>query len=117
MGYVAEMVAKKDYAQVSVLLDKIKKFQKKEAGSVLPSESRFTAEKFYNVMDYTKPVAMGCVLLGLVSFVLYCRRNFYGKRDDCQTLDNDNVTPKPSEQKPNLAESRHYVSLIWVFGL
>ena len=40
---------------------------------------------------------MGCVLLGLVSFVLYCRRNFYGKRDDCQTLDNDNVTPKPSE--------------------
>ena len=48
-------------------------------------------------MDYTKPVAMGCVLLGLVSFVLYCRRNFYGKRDDCKTLDNDNVTPKPSE--------------------
>lgn len=97
MGYVAEMVAKKDYAQVSVLLDKIKKFQQKEAAGVLPSESRFTAEKFYNVMDYTKPVAMGCVLLGLVSFVLYCRRNFYGKRDDCQTLDNNNVTPKPSE--------------------
>ena len=79
MGYVAEMVARKDYKEVSALLDKIKKFQIKEAAPVLPSERRFKAEKWYNMMDYSKPVAIACIVIGLLTFILYCRRNIYGK--------------------------------------
>ncbi len=91
MGYVAEMVAQKDYAEASALLDKIKKFQQKEAAGVLPSASRFNAEKLYNVMDYSKPVAMVCILMGLVTFVLYCRRNFYGEQSGLQMINSDNA--------------------------
>lgn len=81
MGYVAEMVARKDYKEAVTLLDKIKKFQIKEAAPVLPSKGRFGAEKLYNKLDYSKPVAIMCIILGLVTFVLYCRRNFYNNTD------------------------------------
>lgn len=71
-SYVQEMVVKKDYEGVSALLSKIKEYQRKRAGDGLPSESAFKAEKIYNSLDYTKALAMGCIVIGLLAFVHYC---------------------------------------------
>ena len=49
---------------------------------MLPSDARFEAEKLYNRLDYTKPLAMACLAIGILSFVFYARRmsrSLYGK--------------------------------------
>lgn len=74
MNLVAEKVAGKKDEATTVLLDKIKKYQQKETGKKLPTNLCFTAEKIYNTMNYTKPLAMMCITIGIVAFVLYCRR-------------------------------------------
>lgn len=74
MNYIAEQVARQDYAAADTLLAKTKKFQTKEAGGYLPSPTRFGAEKIYNAMDATRPVAMACLAIGILSFAYYCRR-------------------------------------------
>lgn len=74
MSYVHEMVVKKDYEGVSSLLAKIKVYQGKRAGDSLPGTARFNAEKWYNGMDYTKPMAISCIVIGLLAFIFYCRR-------------------------------------------
>jgi len=70
--YIHEMVVKKDYDGILSTLQKIKAYQKKEASSVLPSDSRFKAEKFYNKLTYTLLLAAGCIAIGILSFIYYC---------------------------------------------
>lgn len=74
LSYVQEMVLKKDYEGVSSLLAKIKVYQGKRAGDSLPGVARFNAEKWYNGMDYTKPMAISCIIIGLLAFIYYCRK-------------------------------------------
>ena len=74
MNYMAEKVAQKDYASVERLLEKTREYQEKEAGKFLPSPSRFRAEKLYNSLSHTRPLAMVCLTIGILSFVFYCRR-------------------------------------------
>lgn len=74
LSYVQEMVMKKDYEGVSSLLAKIKVYQGKRAGDSLPGAARFNAEKWYNGMDYTKPMAISCIIIGLLAFIYYCRK-------------------------------------------
>lgn len=74
LSYVQEMVMKKDYEGVSSLLAKIKVYQGKRAGDSLPGAARFNAEKWYNGMDYTKPMAVSCIIIGLLAFIYYCRK-------------------------------------------
>lgn len=74
MNYIAEKVAGKKYEETTALLEKIKKYQQKEAGTELPAGSRFIAEKIYNNMNYNRPLAMFCITIGLLAFILYCRQ-------------------------------------------
>lgn len=74
MNYVAEKVAQNNSKEISELLAKIRKYQVKEGGTSLPSEARFTAEKIYNSTNYNRPLAMGCMAIGILSFLLFCRK-------------------------------------------
>ena len=74
MNYVAEMIAGKKYEEANSLLKKIKEYQCKEAETILPTDARFNAEKIYNTANYNRPLAMFCITIGLLTFILYCRR-------------------------------------------
>ncbi|MCR4959481.1 MAG: cytochrome c biogenesis protein CcsA [Prevotella sp.] len=71
MDYVGELAWKKDYAQVDTILDKMRRYQQKEGAGLLPSDTLFKAEKLYNTADYTRPLAMLLMTLGIVSFAAY----------------------------------------------
>lgn len=79
LDYIHEMIAGKDYDGVSGTLEKIKTYQRKKAGDVLPPDSRFKAEKIYNTLNYTKYSAMFCLFAGIVSFMFYCNRLINGR--------------------------------------
>ena len=74
LGLLSEQVMKKNDEAIIGLTGKIRKYQQKTAGSVLPSDARFDAEKLYNRLNYTKPLAMACLTIGVLSFAFYARR-------------------------------------------
>ena len=73
MNYVHEQIVMKRFDEVNRLLNKIKQYQQKECGEALPSASRFKAEKLYNQFDYSKPITILCLCIGLFAFIYYCR--------------------------------------------
>ena len=73
MNYVHEQIVMKTFDEVNRLLNKIKQYQQKECGEALPSASKFKAEKLYNQFDYSKPIAILCLCIGLFAFIYYCR--------------------------------------------
>ena len=79
MNYMAEHVAKGDFATVDSLIAKTLKYQEKEAHGFLPSDTRFRAEKLYNAMASTSFVAIGCLIIGMAAFAFYCRYFSHGK--------------------------------------
>ena len=72
MDLVAEKIVLKKYDEVVSLLDKIELYQAKEAGKGLPSSWRFEAEKLYNSANFNRPLAMVCVTLGIIFFLIFC---------------------------------------------
>lgn len=68
--YMGELAQDKDYAQLNTVLEKIRTYQQNEGGKLLPSDMKFQAEKLYNTLDYTRPLAMVLLTLGIVSFVV-----------------------------------------------
>lgn len=74
MNYVAEQVAREDFREVKALLGKIRKYQIREAGGYMPSDARFKAEKWYNSLNDSRPLAMTAITLGILAFILYCRQ-------------------------------------------
>ncbi len=73
MDYLYEMVAAQDWNGASQFIAKLKKYQVKECGNALPSETRFKAEKFYNSIDWDRPLAMALATLGIILFAITCR--------------------------------------------
>lgn len=65
MDYVGELVQKRDYAEVSNVLDKISRYQQQQGGKELPSDRRFRAELLYNTLQHTRLLAMLFLTLGL----------------------------------------------------
>lgn len=74
MSFVGEAVSMKKYDEADALLGKLKEYQLKTAGSVLPSGSRFRAERLYNMLGRPMPEAMLCLTAGILLFVFYCIR-------------------------------------------
>ncbi len=72
MNLVAEKIMLKKYDEVVSLLDKIGKYQVKVAGDGLPSPWRFQAEQIYNNANFNRPLAMACMTLGIVLFLIFC---------------------------------------------
>ncbi len=71
MNLVAEKIMLKQYDQAVEMLDKIGKYQAKEAEGYLPSGLRFNAERVYNSINLNRPLAMGCMTLGIILFLAY----------------------------------------------
>jgi ABC-type transport system involved in cytochrome c biogenesis permease subunit len=71
LDYVGELAWQKDYAQLSIVLQKIRAYQQQEAGDVLPDACTFRAEKLYNRIGSTRPVAIMLIVTGLLSFFIY----------------------------------------------
>lgn len=73
LNYLAETIAAGRFEEAEKILHKIKKFQTKEAASVLDSSTKYKVEKAYNTYNFVRPLAMGCVAVGLILFVLSIR--------------------------------------------
>lgn len=73
MNYIGEQVARKDYQKVEELVGKIRTYQQRAAAEYVPSALRFQAEKLYNRVNNSRPLAFISVTLGLLSFI-YCLR-------------------------------------------
>lgn len=71
LNLVAEQVARRDYAEVVNLLQKIRLYQIREADEGLPSERLFRAEQLYNEVNYNRTLAMACLTLGIICFMLF----------------------------------------------
>lgn len=72
MNLVAEKIMLKKYDEVVSLLDKIGLYQAKEAGDSVPASWRFKAEKLYNSANFNRPLAMACMTLGIIFFLIFC---------------------------------------------
>lgn len=81
MNYVAEQVARKDFAEVERLVGKIRRYQQREGGALLPSALRFRAERVYNRLNDSLPLAVASVVLGLFSFVYSVRGLMLRRRE------------------------------------
>ncbi len=78
MNYVSELVVKRDWAGVAGVLRKIRSYQQKEGGAHMPSGLRFRAEKLYNRLDWSLPLAAAFILTGIGGFLDACRRMVRG---------------------------------------
>nr|WP_294590729.1 cytochrome c biogenesis protein CcsA [uncultured Phocaeicola sp.] len=74
MGLVAEQWMTGHPEEAIRLIDRIRKYQQKTASRELPSDSRFQAEKRYNLLNYTPLLALTCLTLGTGAFLYYTRR-------------------------------------------
>jgi cytochrome c-type biogenesis protein CcsB len=74
MDYIHEMAVKKDYEGIADMIHKLRKYQQKEAGGILPTEKKFKAEKLCNEMYHTKPLAFLLLTIGLFSFIFVVRK-------------------------------------------
>lgn len=80
MDYLYDMVARQDWNGANHFIAKLKKYQKKEGGNLLPSENHFKAEKLYNAMDWDAPLAMALATLGIIMFIITCRCVAYSQQ-------------------------------------
>lgn len=72
MNLVAERIMHKRYDEVVSLIEKICLYQEREAGDKMPPSWRMKAERVYNRANINRPLAMACMALGIVLFLLYC---------------------------------------------
>lgn len=71
MDYIGELAWTQDYAQMNQVVQKIRRYQQQEGGQLLPSDRLFQAELVYNKADYTRPLAMLLLTVGLLAFGFY----------------------------------------------
>jgi cytochrome c-type biogenesis protein CcsB len=71
MALVVDAALKHDDTTFAELMEAITQYQYQRAAS-MPSEGRLRAEKLYNNIGYNRPIAMLCLTLGIVCFVLFC---------------------------------------------
>lgn len=72
MNLVAEKIMLKKYDEVVAVVEKIGKYQTKEADNSLPPSWRMKAEQLYNGSNIIRPLAMACMTLGIVLFLIFC---------------------------------------------
>ena len=73
MDYLYEMIARQDWNGARQFITKLKKYQTKECGNQLPSDTVFKAEKLYNSIEWDRPLAMALATIGIVLFIIACR--------------------------------------------
>ena len=70
LDYIYELSVMKDYKTIREIVGKIRKYQVKTVGAEnLPTDTAFKSELLYNSSDYTKPLAMLLLAIGIAMFV------------------------------------------------
>jgi len=99
MSYLGEQVAMGNTGRTLEVLKKLRKFQQSEGGNQLPSESRIQAELLYNQFNRNLPIAIVCILLGIVGFAHYLRKIIARKGEE--TNDQPNNIPTGQKNEAN----------------
>ena len=76
LDYLGELAFTENYTDFGKTLDKIAKYQVKttENTNILPSAMKFKAEKTYNTVNHTRPLAMALATIGILSFIFFTIR-------------------------------------------
>lgn len=72
---VAQNITQGKESEARKLLSQIGRYQLDRMGEYAPSTARFKAEKLYNATSWSRPLAMLCMTLGILAFVLLVRRH------------------------------------------
>jgi len=73
MDYLYELVVKQDWQGARQFIDKLRQYQVKEGGELLPSPTRFGAEVWYNRLSHDRLMAMLLATAGIILFIVVCR--------------------------------------------
>ena len=68
LGYCQELVVKGDFATLDTVFAKTLRWQRKQVGDIMPSDSRIAAERLYNTLTTGRWLAMLIVALGILLF-------------------------------------------------
>lgn len=80
LNYLNELVVKQDWDGCEKFIDKFKEYQRKEAGADLPTDSRLTAEKWFNALDYTLVIGVVMLVIGILAFFYFARMAAKGEK-------------------------------------
>lgn len=70
LDLIHDEVKDSDWTEVRHIISQIKKYQEKTAASVLPSEGKIKAERFYNRISRPMAPSMASLTLGIILFIL-----------------------------------------------
>ena len=73
LDYLNEQILMHNWDDASHIIDKIKDYQVKKAGDLLPEESVIKAEKLYNKIEYTRLLVILVMVLGVIMLSVLCR--------------------------------------------
>lgn len=71
MALVADAVLRGNEAAAGEIILGIAAYQRESAKN-MPTESRLRAERLYNSIGYNRSLAMFCLILGILSFLVFC---------------------------------------------
>lgn len=69
-SFYQELVAVGDMETLGEAFEKHRIYQEQRGGNSIPSRFVFNAERFYNSIALTRPIAIICIMLGLVFFAM-----------------------------------------------
>jgi ABC-type transport system involved in cytochrome c biogenesis permease subunit len=84
LGLLKDYADEKDWTAMESTVDKLKLFQQKSGGELLPSPKKMLAEHLYNKINSIKPLAFVNLFLGLLALVYFFRRET--KRPDSNSV-------------------------------
>lgn len=86
MNDVGRQAAMGHHDEALRLFGQIREFQQETCGELLPSADRFKAEKLYNRLEGSKPVAICCICMGLAGLGCYCYNTTVRKKAGRKTI-------------------------------
>lgn len=79
LDFVSEQIVMGNDSVAVNIINKIREYQIKIASDALPSSTRFSAEKIYNSLPLSLPLAIFCIVCGLLTYIFSCRYVITGK--------------------------------------
>ena len=79
LNFIAIMATAGNHESIKAVTENIKCMQTKRGGESIPSATAFNAEKLYNETNSSKPLAIVCLVVGTVLFILSCSGLANGK--------------------------------------
>ena len=76
LGLLNEYVDDGDISAVDATFDKLLLFQQKNAGELLISTSKISAERLYNHLNFAKSMAMMNLLIGILALIYFTQSNY-----------------------------------------